>query len=356
MKRLQKWSFTVLISIFLLTAAVGQQEMNTYISTGHARETYADKIGQNHFYIFPETRKDPIRWYDSLKVSWLENDPSGDPFTVDARPGEYLVYQVGVWALKNTLEDLEINLSDLIGNNGSTIASEQMTCFNKGGIDGKGLPFSKKVRVLQDRVQALWVGIDLANVSHGTYEGTVSIGAEGLAESIPIQLKVGGDMVPNHGFDEGSRLSRLAWLNNTVGIDSNITRGFERVQREGHHIEILGRSMDIAPTGLPAMLTSYFEPSNQFLQAEGEPLFKATFPFHHRVGKWRDHSFKAWKYSIYQTMVLPEFHGRSRSSSRECELICQGKMEYDGFADFKLTLNPKKTFSVKDIRTRNSDE
>ncbi len=349
MKRLQQWFLAILVSIPLLASALGQQEMNTYISTGHARETYADKIGHDVFYIFPETREDPIRWYDSLKVCWLENDPSGDPVIVDARPGEYLVYQIGVWALKNTLEDLEINFSDLVGNNGLTIASGQMTCFNKGGIDGQGLPFSKKVRVLQDRIQALWMGIDLATIGKGTYEGTVSIVADGMVQSIPIQLEVGGDMVHNHGFDEGSRLSRMTWLNNTVGIDSHITRGFEPVQREGHQIEILGRSVDIAPTGLPAMVTSYFEPSNQFLQAEGEPLLKQAFRFIIESENGEIIHLKPGN-------IAYTSHGPSgiswtvRSSSRECELICQGEMEYDGFADFKLTLSSKKTINVKDIR------
>jgi hypothetical protein len=346
---MKKCFFFILFSLTLLTAIRGQQEMNTYISTGQARETYAEKIGNDLFYIFPQTREDPIKWYDSLKVSWLENDPSRDLITVDARPGEYLVYQVGVWALKNTLEDLEINLSDLTGNNGLTIASDQMTCFNKGGIDGQGLPFSKKVRVLQDRVQALWMGIDLTNVGKGTYEGSVSIVAEGMTQSIPIQLDISGEMVHNHGFDEGSRLSRMAWLNATVGVDSNITRGFEPVKREGHKLAILGRSMDIAPTGLPAMVTSFFEPSNQFLQAEGEPLLKQPFRFVIESENGEIIHMKPGK-------IVFTSHGPSgiswtvRSSSRECELICQGEMEYDGFVDFKLTLSSKKTFNVKDIR------
>ena len=277
MKR--KWFFIILFSLSLISATSGQQEMNTYISTGQARETYADKIGNDLFYIFPETRENLIKWYDSLKVSWLENDPSTDLITVDARPGEYLVYQVGVWALKKSLDDLEVRLSDLVGNNGLIIASGQMTCFNKGGISGKGIPFSKKVRVLQDRIQALWMGIDLANIKEGTYEGSVSIMADGMIQSIPLKLEVHGKRVSNQGFDEGRRLSRMAWLNSTVGMDSNITRGFEPVMREGNKLEILGRSLDIAPTGLPAMVTSYFSPSNQFMKAEGEPLLRHPFRF-----------------------------------------------------------------------------
>ena len=327
----------------------GQQETNSYISTGHARETYADRLGDKLFYIFPETRENPIKWFDSLKVSWLENDLPMDPFIIDAQPGEYLVYQVGTWALKNTLEDLEVRLSDLAGNNGVTIASEQMTCFNKGGITGNGMPFSKRVVVPHDRIQALWMGIDLANVKEGTYEGSVSIVADGMMQTIPLELEVRGDRVRNHGFDEGRRLSRMAWLNSTIGIDSNITQGFEPIMQEGNKLIILGRSLDIAPNGLPAMVTSFFEPSNEFLQAEGEQLIKHPFRFiielengeiiHLKPGKIK---FTSQSPSGISWMV--------RNSSHECELICSGEMEYDGFADFKLTLKSKKSFRVKDIR------
>ncbi len=156
-----------------------------------------------------------------------------------------------------------------------------MTCFNKGGIDFRGKPFSKMVRVARDRVQALWMGIDLANAKEGTYIGSVSILADGMKQSIPVQLEVHGKRVSNHGFDEGSRLSRMAWLNSEVGLDSNITQGFVPVMREGNSLKILGRSLDIAPNGLPAMITSFFEPSNQFLLADGEALINHPFRFHH---------------------------------------------------------------------------
>ena len=71
----------------------------------------------------------------------------------------------------------------------------------------------------------------------------------------------------------------MAWLNSSVGIDSNITEGFERVRQEGNKLEILGRSLQIAPDGLPAEIFSFFGPSNQYLQAEGEPLIDHPFRF-----------------------------------------------------------------------------
>jgi hypothetical protein len=344
-----KKTYLTLVFIVLWSHAWGQQETNSYISAGDAREIYTDGFENNLFHVFPETRENPIKWYDSLKIKWLENDLPGDLFEINAQTGEYIVYQVGVWALRNTLEDLEVKFSDLAGNNGLSIASKQMTCFNKGGIDIRGIPFSKMVRVPCDRIQALWMGIDLANAKEGTYQGSVSVIADGIMQSIPVQLEVHGNRVSNHGFDEGSRLSRMAWLNSEVGLDSNITQGYERVRREGNSLEILGRSLDIAPNGLPAEVTSFFEPSNQFLLAEGEALINHPFRFiiekdngdiiHLKPG---DIEFTTHTPSSISWEVL--------NSSPECELICQGQMEFDGFADFKLTVRSNKTFKVKDIR------
>ena len=339
----------MLFSLTLISASWGQKETNFYISVPHARETYADRIGDRPFYIFPETRENPIKWYDSLKVSWLEHDPSVDIFKVYAQPGEYLVYQLGIWALKNTIEDLEVSLSDLTSKNGKSIVSEQMTCFNKGGISGKGTPFTKQVRVYQDRLQALWMGIDLTDVKEGTYEGSVSVIADGMMQSIPLQLEVHGERVTNHGFDEGRRLSRMAWLNSTVGMDNNITRGFDPVMREGNRLKILGRSMDIGPNGLPAKVMSFFEPANQYLQAEGGQIINHPFRFIIEQENGEIIHLKPGKI-IFTGQSPSGISWMVHNSSNECELIVSGEMEYDGFTDYKLSLKSKKTFTVNDIR------
>ena len=126
-----------------------------------------------------------------------------------------------------------------------------------------GNPFSKEVKVTGGRIQALWIGIDLDGVSEGNYTGSVSVLANGERQAVPLLLKIGGDVIPNHGYNEGYRLSRLNWLNSTVGIDEEITKGFLPVKVEGNRISILGRMMNISESGLPASITSYFSASNQ---------------------------------------------------------------------------------------------
>ena len=329
--------------------AVPVPDPQSYINTLEARESYAGGLGSKLFHVFPESREDPIKWYDSLKIKWIDRDQTTVPFTMYARPGEYMLYQVGVWALGDTLSDLEVSFSDLEGNHGPAIPSDKMTCFNKGGVDARGMPFTKKVSVPVGRVQALWMGTDLEHAMPGTYHGSVTVRSGGEEHTIPVQLVVDGERITNHGFNEGRRLSRMAWLNNTVGLDSAITHPYMPVRRNGNRLFILGRTMDIAPGGLPAAITSFFEPSNQFLKAEGEPLLSQPFRFVIETNNGHTIRLKPGRLvftdrppSVISWQVLCE--------SDDCELTCQGNLEYDGFTDFRLTLSAHRNLSVKDIR------
>jgi hypothetical protein len=346
---MRKCAFLLFFYSVMFLPGRGQPETASFIMTRQAREIYAEQIKDKLFYIFPETRQNPVKWYDSLKSAWLENDPARDPFMIKGRPGEYLVYQVGVWAWKGMLEDLKVSFSDLVDKNGPVISSGQMTCFNKAGIDYRGRAFTKRVRVPVDRVQALWMGMDLTGIEEGIYQGSVSIMAGGERQSIPIHLEVAGERIPNSGFDEGWRLSRLAWLNTEVGLDSNITRGFEPLSRGGSTLNILGRSLEIAPNGLPGTVKSFFEPSNQFLKAHGEELIASPFRF--IIERENGQTIRLEPGEITFSEQGPAgVSWMVNNTAPECELICRGRMEYEGFVDFKLTLKPCGNFRVKDIR------
>jgi hypothetical protein len=74
-------------------------------------------------------------------------------------------------------------------------------------------------------------------------------------------------------------LSRFNWLNSTVGINEEITKGYPPVKVENNRITILGRNLSITKNGLPATITSYFGPSNQSLVEKGEPVVDHPFRF-----------------------------------------------------------------------------
>jgi hypothetical protein len=320
-----------------------------YISTSNAVNTFSSRLDNLPFLVFPEVRDQPIQWYDSLKIGWLTEDYSNAVFTDAAQPGEYYTYQIGVWAFNEPVHDINVLFSDLKRKDGISIPAGKMTCFNEGGIDVQGNPFSKIVNISSGRVQALWIGIDLSDVKEGTYEGKVYAVSEGNMQAIPVQLEVTGEEVTNHGFNEGKRLSRMAWLNTTIGLDNEITKGFYEITREANRIKILGRTITIAPTGLPAEITTFFEPSNQFLVSSGEAVI--NHPFRFIIEKENGEMMQLEPGELEFTDRSPS-HLSWQVINRcdECELVCSGRMEYEGYMDYQLALRSKETLKVKDIR------
>ncbi|WAC10109.1 glycoside hydrolase domain-containing protein [Dyadobacter pollutisoli] len=336
----------ILLSMLLGIAlcASGQQ----YIPAETAKKNYGSSITQP-YHIFAETRESPIHWNDSLKVSWLTTDFSKSSFEIKARPDEFFVYQIGVWAVSGDIKNLRALFSDLKSKDGKTISSKQITCFNAGGLDYLGKPFSKQINIGAGKVQALWIGVDLSGVSQGTYDGTATVSVNNKKKSIRIQLSVSGDAVDDHGYNVGKGLSRMNWLNSTVGIDGEITKGFKPVSRNGRTLQILGRSFVVGNNGLPTEIASFFTGSNQRISENGEPIVGDAFRFVIEKDNGEVISLVPGKLQFTKELA-GNVAWSVQSSSPECELLCTGSLAYDGFVDYKLTLKALKPLKVRDIR------
>ena len=122
--------------------------------------------------VFPERKENPIKWNDSLNIKWLKNNYSDQPYILNAQPGEYFVFQLGVWATDKDLQNIQVHFSNLKNNNGKIIVSKKLTCFNTGGINYEGKPFIKHINLPAEKVQPLWIGIDVPAEAKGEYNGT----------------------------------------------------------------------------------------------------------------------------------------------------------------------------------------
>ncbi|AOW11406.1 hypothetical protein EM308_14125 [Flavobacterium gilvum] len=320
-----------------------------YLFTETALKKYETTLRNKAFVVFPELREQPIKWFDSIPEGKIKDENYTKIFSMTARPGEFYVYQLGVWALKTDINDVQIEFTDLKDKSGKVVLAKKMTCFNKGGVDFKGKPFSKKVNVAAGRVQALWIGIDLKGVKEGSYTGSVSVSGNGKKQIIPILLTVSGEIVTDYGYNEGRRLSRLNWLNSTVGIDEKIAKGYNPVTVEGNTISILGRKLAIADNGLPASIISYFGASNQSFVEKGEPIVNTPFRFVVEKENGEIVKLVPGKLSFIK-QTASKVAWKVVNTSKECDLECTGQMEFDGFVDYSLKLVSKSPLKVKDIR------
>ena len=338
----------IVIMTLLITCCTMKSE--SYLSTNSALKKYADLLKNKTFFIFPELRENSIKWFDSIPEGKLRNSNFEKNFSMSAQPGELYTYQIGVWALKSELDDIQVEFSELKKDNSDQIIhAGDITCFNKGGIDFRGNAFTKKVNVQSGRIQALWMGIDLTGIEKGNYSGSVSVIAGGEKQTIPVQLKVAGETVPNHGYNQGKRLSRLNWLNSNVGINDQITKGYIPVKVEENKISILGRTLDIARNGLPESITTFFDPSNQSLVEKGEPVINQPFRF--IIEKENGAVIRLTPGNLVIKEQNPsKVVWNVLNTSKECDLECTGQMEFDGFVNYQLKLIAKVPLKVKDIR------
>jgi len=187
-----------------------QASPGNYISTQSAMQQFARKLTGKNFIIFPEAREFPVQWPDSLKPGWIKNDYNIKPYLLHAQPGENFVFQIGIWSINSEMKNVQIQFSDLKNEGIEIISSKEITCFNRGGINYQGHPFTKQISIPSRQVQALWMGINLPASAKGKYGSAVAITNKSVSRIIKIQLEVSGKVLADHGFDEGRRLSRLA--------------------------------------------------------------------------------------------------------------------------------------------------
>jgi len=271
--------------------------------------------------------------------------------SLNAHPGQFFVFHLTARAGEKDLNDLRIQLPDLTSSGipAVGIPGTRFTCFNAGGIDFLGRPFTKRIDIPAGQVQDLYFGFDLDQITAGTYQGILILTSGQLTQQVPLELTVAGEPVPNHGYDEGKSLARLNWLNSTEGINDSITKGYAPVNVIGKRISILGRSVEISENGLPAALTTFFTASNQEIKDWGEPLINSAFRFVVEKADGQIVRLKPEKFTVNQ-------HSQSRatwsviSTSPEFDLECTGVMEFDGYIDYQLKLKAKVPVMVKDIR------
>jgi hypothetical protein len=211
---------------------------------------------------FPTERTRQTRMWDEIPQLWAERGP-GLELSGTAQPGELFALQAGVWApdgraLRIAPEDVSwtalapvaaagsssssSSSSSSGGSSGSgggaamAIAASNMTCYNTRGRDFRGAPFAQDATVAAGAVGALWFGVAVpADQAPGVYSGEVTVrvalngttaggGIEMFNTTLRVALTVAAaPPLVGGGVDNATGMSRLGWLDSTLGIDRNTT-------------------------------------------------------------------------------------------------------------------------------------
>jgi Family of unknown function (DUF6067) len=211
-------------------------------------------------WLFPETRDNAVRMFDALPERWAQRG-AGGTLQDSALRGEYLSFQIGLLAPRVKVENVTAQLSDLKTDDGAVISARAMTCFNLGGIDMTGKPFTTRVDVSASSVQPLWFGLDVPKDARpGVYRGSILVGAAGMApQSVPIAITVEQGEAVAHGDSDPSRLTRLRWLDSTLAQDDTLVKPLTAIAFDGSTLSILGREIELGANGLPVRIRSHFD-------------------------------------------------------------------------------------------------
>lgn len=303
------------------------------------------------WYLFPEYRNYPIAMTDYLPHRWVNLPYTQEMIDIASR-GEYYSFQVGLFAPGRSIENIKVSFSDLTSKNGSVIPAEKMTCFNTGGIDLNGRPFTIDLDVPKEYVQPLWMGIDIPQETKSNiYHTTITISAEGLPEEkIELTLHIKSDIIANHGDGDPQNMTRLRWLNSSIGSDTSyIVPPFEPVKITADKIQILGRTITIGSNGLPVQIQSMFAPTMTSMMDEYQPILAAPISFNIERS---DGALESVVFSEFQPTQAASTMA-TWSTSGTSDFFNQtntGTLEYDGMLNYQIQLIAKSDINLNDIR------
>ncbi|MGB4973173.1 MAG: glycoside hydrolase domain-containing protein [Cyclobacteriaceae bacterium] len=303
-----------------------------------------------NFILFPEDRMHPIVMRHDLPYRWVKQSAQ-NKFEGKAARGENFSYQLGLYASKQDVNNVKVEFSDLKSADGNVIASTTMSSLNTTGVDWDGKSLNKIVNVKKGDVQALWCLIDVPSATKpGTYKGTVKVSAEGNSPvSIDIVLNIENEVVSDGGVSEPWKQTRLTWLNSQLGANNEVIAPYSPLVVKDRIISFLGREVALNAYGLPAQITSYFDPKMTSLTTKGKPMLKSDFMFRINANgtdaiTWKNNGLRITK----QTPGLVQWE--TTNESAELIMKIKGQIEFDGFMSYSIELNAKTDLSLGETR------
>lgn len=306
------------------------------------------------FLVFPEDRLNTIRMKDRLPLRWIQSGPA-NTFAAEAKRNEFYAFQLGVYSARVDLLDLQVRTEPLrrVGADASAMDYDVLPvrCFNTAGVDWRGRSFVKPASISQGMVKPLWFGAEVPrHVTAGVYRGSITLQPKDLPpQRISIEITVTDEVLPDWGDAELWRQSRLRWLDSTLGLDDEPTKPFTPLAVNGNNISLLGRAVTLADNGLPSSIRSHFSPNNTRIVETSREILAGPIAFvvHDAAGQpirtrsgqieWisRSNAAAAW---------------RSVSHSTDLTLSVEGELEFDGFVQYRLTLQSLKPVNLGDAR------
>ncbi len=325
-----------------VTAFQARTEFNRFdpmeiVATDEEVAALRDRRPDRDYLIFPEPASRPIWMFDDLPVSWTDRGPS-DALQAEASRGQFLVFQLGVWAARKGLENVDVRFSDLRGPDGATIPAERFRCFNLGGTEWTGEPLVKTVSVPEGGVGSLWCGVDVpTDARPGDYAATVTVAPANAAETtVQVLLDVDEAVVTDHGESDIRSFARLRWLDSTIAQDDSLVAPYTPMIVEGQTVGCLGRDLTVGPNGLPESIRAG---DIELLDAPAALAVTGA----EGAAEW------SWSPARFTTRNDGAVEWEVTGESGSLTMTTRARMEFDGHVTFATDLTASRDTHIDDV-------
>lgn len=318
------------------------------IATAAETSAIIAKNSGSTFLVFPEDRLHSIRMKNDLPQRWIEKGVQNN-FSDTAKKGEYLAFQLGVYALTD-LKNVKISFTNLVSATGATIEGKDISCINTDGTKYDGTPFTNTVSVSKGKIQAMWCGIDVPQTAAaGNYTGKATVTADGKSTAITLQITVTNEVTKNGGIDSPEKMTRLKWLNSTLAQENTVIAPYTPLVVKDAEISLLGRKVVLGTNGFPTQIQTFFTPEMTTVTTKANDILSAPITFHFvdATGKeslqWKNNGLKFTKKEA-GTVAW-----ESTSTSKSVQMDVNAAIEFDGFLHYTVKVTALEDASFNDI-------
>lgn len=345
---------TMLRNLFAKAVITKEEAINDFnsfypmeiIATAAEIENLLKRSNREEFIVFPESRMYPVKMKTYLPQRWMQRGLT-QIFTDTASRGEYLAFQLAVYALHN-LKNIQIHFSDLKSETGKIIAAKNISCLNTDGTTYDAHPFKAIVDVSTQTIEPMWCAIDVPeNTQPGIYSGNATIGANNCKpQTIRLNIMVNNKLVKND--DQPQKQTRLKWLNSTLAQENTIIDPYIPLKISGNSISFLGRNISINDNGFPAQIQTFFTPEMTGMSDSANNLITEPIHFHFTDAAtkkdilWKNGGFKF----LQKDIGTVSWEAVNTASALQMQV--NASLEFDGFLFYKV-----KVIALEDVNFSN---
>jgi hypothetical protein len=290
------------------------------------------------YLVFPEDRLHPIKMKDEMPYRWLTAQPT-NLFTATALRDEYYAFQLGLYAVTQSLQNVHVTFSDLApAAGGSAIPASAFNCLNLAGTNWDGSALTKTLTVATGAIQPLWMGVLIpAMATPGLYTGTVTVSADNApSKVVNLAITVSSATAVDHGDDTPVNQSRLRWMDSQLGVSDEPIPPYTPMSYSNQTVGVLGRTLAFNSLGLPSSI-----------QAGANQILQSPVQFNVLVGG------NPVVFSGGAPVVTVTNRGRvnwqSTATGGAFTMQTSAQMEFDGYVKYQITLTAASVTAFKGV-------